>query len=103
MNWKRGLLRVWVVTSAVWLILVGSNLAIDSSTSRQIERPPTEAEVGACMDYRPGPWCSADIVEAIRSWTMPGWSAAVFTLAPPLLVLGLGLAITWVIRGFRSN
>jgi hypothetical protein len=85
MNWRRGLLRLWISVSVLWVIvcplLVRPNaISLDCAMKR------------AGTDL----WCEtlgrADIDRLLI------WMASV-----PLLSLAAGIAIIWTIRGFRSG
>ena len=108
MNWRRGLLRLWVVVSLCWLGVVGvaayfaeSNLDV---TERCIERQKAKrADIAKCTDSGEsrvnfflldvGP---PTLGELARKW---GWAA----LLPPIGLLLAGLAVTWIVTGFARD
>ena len=118
MRWKRGLFRVWVVLSVLW---------IAGAAWVQIT-PPTDyfADLGG----PPRTWTPEDYfsdifgpprtrsgceeaakresrvnVEAcVERAHMENWRDArrvMWGLLPPLLILVLGTAVTWIIQGFQ--
>ncbi|MCC5777870.1 hypothetical protein H7H48_02310 [Nitratireductor sp. B36] len=86
-NWKSGLLRLWIVSSVVWALyqLWGSDLSC-----------PLEfvgIETGA------GPWCAFQNAEPWRYY-----SELLFRIvAVPVITLLLGLAALWVVKGFGGR
>jgi hypothetical protein len=72
MNWRRGLLRLWLVASLLWFICVLGYAWFDHSRSGS-------------------PWFSEFA------------AAVIFTLVPVIIVFGLGVAIFWVIAGFKPR
>ena len=82
LNWKRGLLRLWVSVSALWCTVFGFALygAYDFLSSSEFQDWPRSIET---------------------------WENRIFlywiSLAMPLVVLAIGLAIIWVARGFKAS
>lgn len=93
MNWRRGLFRLWITASVLWI--VGWPVYIASTCARPSADPAhrlyCRADFGqwfpALDDF--GPWEYATI--------------AFYDLAPPLAVLLAGWAATWIITGFRRQ
>ena len=48
MNWKRGLLRLWIFVSVLWLAGASSIAVLESSPVQQQRIPLTEDELAAC-------------------------------------------------------
>ena len=72
MNWRRGLYRVWLVLSALWaLFLLYLFLVLHDPNS------------GA---FSPGQDISA---------------TALWLVVPPSALLGIGVLVGWIARGFR--
>ena len=80
MNWKTGLLRLWVVTAICW---VGSQ---------------TWREWGDLKDAWDG-WIPVIYKSAQDYWIATGERI----LLPPVLLLLLGFAVAWIARGFRRS
>lgn len=66
MRWKRGLFRLWIIFSALWVA--------------------------------PMWWLMADedIALPLRDWIL-------LVLAPPLVVLVIGLSLAWALSGFSDR
>ena len=71
MNWRRGLLRLWVGASAIWMLCVGV-LGVASLIAKH--------------------W-------TVGLWDTELFAA--YVLIPPLAVLLLGLIGGWIARGFK--
>jgi hypothetical protein len=116
----RGLLRVWVVVSIVWvLFIVISGWDQLSEIFTAIEPPPGEGGVVlppgpyACWATRnadnpfviiqPGVETSANmsLTTAWRRCITYKMQIPIQALAPPLMLLALGSALVWAFRGFR--
>jgi hypothetical protein len=112
MKWQRGLFRLWIVLSACWIVAVGS------FTWSTLPRDEEVVPPGYVVDFdKPLPtlphWDpldpkppfdpnqpytiirSAERIEQIKR-------AVVVAFAAPSIVLILGTALAWVVRGFRS-
>lgn len=90
MNWWRGLFRLWLTASllwmALWIALNWSALATDFS----------------CRFGAGGPWCD---YYPPKDFYLDGglqdpsfWEAL---LIPPTAALMLGLVVGWILKGFR--
>ncbi len=107
MNWRRGLLRLWLVLSLCWIVGVGA-LAWERGpvTSRDralaacFEAKKAEGvNVFDCLNEvtpRNDPMTSADIPSAIREY-------GAYALLPPLIAFVLGLLGAWVAAGFARK
>ena len=91
MNWKRGLFRLWVVISLLWL-LAATGIALEIAAEM---RPDTSAK---------SEWDELDPPKYMKVWHFPPWPVVIGVVAVPFLLLGLGSTAYWVARGFtRSN
>jgi hypothetical protein len=87
MAWRiaRGLFRLWLVLSVLWVAGVG----IYAWWSFPMEVPPWAASV---------PGAESLLAEDRRSAI---WDASLLAVLPPAFVLALGSALVWAFRGFR--
>jgi hypothetical protein len=77
LNYRRGLLRIWVVASIVWLIAVLSSKDY------------------SCW-WRRGPWCGF--------WTLSNYlDDALILLGPPLGLIVAGQLLFWIVSGFGGD
>jgi hypothetical protein len=79
MNWQRGLLRVWVVLSLLW-IAYG---VVQAWTP-----------LGCWTGFSAGPWCR-------YVYAQPATLAAII-LGPPIVLWMAGAIVIWVLRGFSK-
>ena len=122
MNIRRRLLRVWVVVSVIWVLLICVNRWDQlSEIFVAIEPPPGK---GAIV-LPPGPYAcwatrNADNVFVIidpfadtsADMTLAqAWQRCITyklqvpmqALVPPFMLLSLGLALSWIVKGFKST
>jgi hypothetical protein len=122
MNWRRGLLRVWMILSAIWVLFISINRWDQlSEIFFAIEPPADRGAVSlspgpyACWATRnadnpfaiitPGADTSADLTLA-KAWQRCiayKLEIPVQALAPPLMLLALGLACSWAAKGFKTT
>jgi hypothetical protein len=81
MNYRRGFIRLWVLLSAAWIVMIWS-LGVDGYGF-------------SCM-YEGGPWCDGRAVYGFRS-------GLEYLLGPPAFVLIFGAALGWIATGFRRR
>ena len=109
MNWKRGLFRLWVVATAVWLVGSAFILADDFTATMKVSEtsgiPIGRNEYTCLMNKDACP-------NFVTRWeTAPNWGARIGALlvlfAPPIVVPLVGWALvltaTWIARGFRQG
>jgi hypothetical protein len=83
MNWKRGLLRLWLLASLVWI----------GFWALKLELP--------CALWL-APWCHYPArIDWARSGTVLG--LAMTFLSGPGLLLVAGFITLWVLKGFRAR
>jgi hypothetical protein len=133
MAWRRGFFRLWLVLSALWIGLVvylnepktytrfwKAVYEVKSSDGRVRRfnlagsRTELAADVTAWMQaQRPDINISElqkdrdELVTALKSLHQAELDGAktawLFTVLPPLALLGFGLCIFWITRGFRAR
>ena len=103
MNWRRRLLRLWVIASACWIILVGGVTYQEVWISRQVAMEQT-----ACADARganPALGNPFDCFDSQVKLIPLGPTLAryaVLAIVPVVGTFALGVAGAWVISGFRQ-
>jgi hypothetical protein len=131
MNWRRGLLRLWVVFSLLWLVACGAWGLFQWHSGIGTKFPVTDPNGLKFIVTAPAGTAKADILyfvrnsDAVKRWQadcskersvscsreirvqMPGVIEnvvrfLVFTFSIPVLVLLLGLIFGWAILGFRK-
>jgi hypothetical protein len=100
MNWRRGLLRLWLVLSLCWIAGVGlyawkqERWILSSSREFVFEDAP-----GAARDQQNE---SADkIINRLDAETAKQY--ALLLLVPPLATLAFGLLSAWVVTSFERK
>lgn len=97
MQWGRGLFRLWVLLSCLWLIVAGAVAVVDWRD----HGTPMPAEY--CKDVEPNrvEGCEEGQRKAIAETNNRRIVTVAIVTMPPLVVLILGIALCWVISGFR--
>jgi hypothetical protein len=112
MNWRRGLLRVWAVVSAVWIAAVGAAYFIDLRMTEDVPPP-----VRACVLPDQSMWVNGvhiakppvGFVLQTTPSTCPSaqppapWGWIAIAVGLPLLNLGFGGGVVWAAQGFRRR
>ena len=80
MNWGRGLLRVWIVLSIWWIIIVGYACAFG-----------VRFLAPWCVGYAHDPY----------AW-QSAWPIHALAFGVPIVALVMGASIVWAANGFRS-
>jgi hypothetical protein len=127
-NWGRGLFRLWVIFSALWIAVLSTIFVVDKhllekngtyeiegpfKEKYEIVAPPntSEAEIVAflnqnkradCSEDKTGPWCSYPV-----KLQMPGKpidpTMIYVALGVPVGTLLIGGALYWALLGFRRT
>jgi hypothetical protein len=98
MNWTRGLFRLWLVLSVLWIGGVAAMTwqALPAGTFIDANPPPPGYEIEKPRaDLPVAPWIEAGRAE-VRA-------AALVAFIPPGFFLLLGAALIWAGRGFRAE
>lgn len=100
----RGLFRLWLVLSVLWIGGVGvvtwRDFPEDWRAAIPIaERPPPTPPPTPPGEFNPDEWLDAKLTEERHSAI---WHASLLAFLPPAFVLALGSALLWAIRGFRQ-
>ena len=104
LNWKRGMVRIWIVLSLLWLAVAnGAVLLVFSEQQERIAQPTVneharwnEAEP-ASRNYH------IETIEYIRVFHMPPWPILAVIISLPVAVFGIGVIVYWVALGFRRQ
>jgi len=114
MNWKGGFLRIWLVVSASWIVLVIVHGYRPPEMSK-LESLRADLKFDDCekqrkLNYREGddPFkCFPDIAPAAMPWLFGGatwyeidWYLEV-ALVPPIALFAVGIVGVWMASGFR--
>ena len=106
MNWKGGLLRLWMVCSLLWvavatppLVSFFSEEQVLSAEEQGLQTAADEAECAA----DPSSAACFPTVHTRTVWRWPPWWALALEAAVPLLLLGIGATVYWVVAGFRRS
>ncbi len=92
-NFRRGLFRLWIVASVVWL--VGGGVMFQEVVRRDVSTLMTDRSA----EPPPPPGSElASVVSARNNLTF----VASGILLPPIFAFALGWAGLWILRGFRS-
>jgi hypothetical protein len=101
MNWRRGSFRVWILLSGIWCAGAAGYAYLEY---RNFEEPvvsgPIPEECKEAKDFIP-----LSCVYPLRSSRQDRISAWVYIglgLGGPLVVLGLGAGVGWILSGFKS-
>jgi hypothetical protein len=116
MNWRRGLCRIWVVGSIAWMLLAGlvTDLPHATKTYWDFKQLSTHTAADARAAYaRDSSKAEATtdqdapvLKELGRRLAMADQNSVAFLwvgVAPPLIVLVIGLGLTWAFEGFRRD
>jgi hypothetical protein len=117
LNIRRGLLRAWIVISAIWILFVGvSGWTQLSAIFVPVETPAGQGAAAlspgpyACWATRhadnpyafvSGPTGPTSLADAWRQCVAYETHMPLKALGPPLALLVFGYVAAWVIRGFR--
>jgi hypothetical protein len=84
----RGLFRLWLVLSVLWVAAVGAtSLMFGEPVSAYVR---LESMLDTCINEKKGDGCA--------EWLRRG--APWLALIPPIVVLAIGWALIWAFRGF---
>jgi hypothetical protein len=132
MNWRLGLLRLWVVVSVLWLATCGAWALFQWQAATSARYPVTDPNGLKFIVIAPAGTAKADILpfvrnsEVVKMWQadcskersiscrqeipvqMPGEfldvvQFLIFAMSIPLLVVIFGLIFGWVISGFQKQ
>lgn len=99
MNWRRGLLRVWLVCSLYWVVLIG--LLTCADWPKPYQRGASLSELGACRAQHPN--MPAECL-APHEWERDYTTVEIYAasaVAVPLFFFVIGSVMIWAIHGFR--
>jgi hypothetical protein len=104
MNWKQGLLRIWVVGSSLWAIFVAwlahSTRSAAASQQDCFEAHKANPTLGNPFDCFDGNALSFDDLIPLTSFAKPYVALAIGPIFGALL---LGFLVAWVIDGFKRR
>ena len=119
LNWKRGLLRLWILATAIWAVAVGLVIRIDEPITSLVEARSSLAREQAAQkalrdkpapdttdDFWKGAFVEAeaervqDASQALVSAMIEFGLLAVF---PPIVLLAVGIGLAWALRGLLGT
>jgi hypothetical protein len=99
-SWKRGLFRVWVVSSVIWLMFIGW-LAYSARSAASLQQACFDARIAKAdsdpYDCFDDPYLFSDLIPLsshVAQWVL-------IVIGPIIGTLLLGYVIAWVIAGFK--
>jgi hypothetical protein len=84
MNWRRGLFRIWIVSSFAWIVVAGYMDDLPCTFGVRFSAP-------WCIGYAHDPY----------AWES-AWPIHVLVFGVPVGALVIGVAIVWTIKGFNT-
>jgi hypothetical protein len=102
MSWRRGLLRLWLLGSALWVGVVAWIAYYSVVVPRQaaatcFETRKADSTLGNPFDCFDSASPFADLIP----WSSDIMKYGTWAFAPVVATLVLGLSIAWVLAGFR--
>ena len=106
MSWRRGLLRLWLLVSVLWIGVVGWIAYYGAVVPRQaaaaqvacFEARKVDSTLGNPFDCFDG--ASSKFADLVP-WSSDIMKYGTWAIAPVFATLLLGLSIAWVLAGFR--
>jgi hypothetical protein len=102
MNWKRGLLRTWIVFSALWLALI-IGIAVTDKSVPTIRHGCDELRDFVDDAGKPLPDQDVVIARCEALWRTERISLAEMALVPPVTLFCVGILLWWIANGFRTR
>ena len=103
MNWKRGLLRLWLAGTLIWTAYSAYGAYQAHQVVETLRQPVSSEDHARCMLAGGNPKCQ--IIERYKPSLGPSHyaSMAVWWLAPPVGFLLGALGLAWIGGGFRKE
>ena len=106
-SWRKGIFRAWVVFTVIWLgvagwIHYGPSPPGPWDLFSDLPFPRSADECRAAKERE----AKIDLPQCIENARIQNWrdkERLAWTVAPPALLLVLGLLISWMISGFRPS
>src|SRR5579864_187659 len=93
MIWKQGLIRICIVATVIWIVVVASALWMGCFAS------PLSPICDVAAD-----WLGVPVDKAVSEFGFTDWfSWTGFAAWPPLAIITLAYAVSWLLRGFESK
>lgn len=117
MNWSRGLFRLWLVLSTIWLVIAVIVLRPDEEITLYIDSHRKASELAEDLrgysDQSMTTEQQAALLQAKEARFMAAHaktlrhrgniiSISVTAFSPPILALAVGGGLLWAMRGFRE-
>lgn len=102
MNWIRGLFRVWILVSAIWVLVVGYQ-GYSHWNNRAFEVAGTTAVVGT--GRKASKFGGVPVFDPSQPYEVitpfDWWDYLLAALGLPALLYGAGISVRWITTGFR--
>jgi hypothetical protein len=109
MNWRRGLFRLWIAGSFLWIAILSALAYVNwpAEVMHTIPDFPSKEEIDACQAKQPDPKhfeleclkpTSGHIETSADYSTIKNYGIA--AIAVPLAFLAFGFGTKWVVAGF---
>lgn len=104
MNWARGLTRLWLVLTILWVAFMGV-IAWSAVVPYSYEKTRNRTQVALCELSAPPERCpERETIVEYRTLTTNGvLTFAAFLVLPPSAVFGFGAVLLWVLAGFSRH
>jgi hypothetical protein len=101
MNWRRGLFRIWIVISALWLLGTAAVAFTDTgipSLTKDCRELLKFEDVKTGQKLGPH-----EVAQCDDQWRKERMRLIAIALGPPVTLLIVGLVLGWVRSGFRKS
>ena len=106
MTWKRGLLRLWLIVSLMWLLFAGVSTGFVAAVVGAVSPPPTMAHCNS-LPLKQSFNCVGQIDAYNRSpppdMAVAAHDALLLGVIPSLVLLVIGYSLAWATSGFRAS
>jgi hypothetical protein len=98
-NWRQGLLRLWIVLAALWLAVIGTVAVLDTSIPSLTKDCSLLRSFNSDQTHEP--LDDGVVRQCDERWKNERLYLIELAFGPPLAAVIFGLALGWIGRGFR--